>query len=195
MRAGIVKMLKDVRDKKQPLMEFDSGGGSSASGAEILTEEEINARLYWMDRYNQYWVPVLLLLGIAAIAGGNYLNNNLTQMMETGITATGHVVRMESRRSNSSDGGGTLYHAVIEFETRKGETIRFTDKLGASHPLYETGEDVRVVYKPNKPRDAIIDRGIWNRLVPGGLAAFGCLLIWGALSTQIKIFRRRRRAV
>lgn len=194
MRADIIKMLKDIRDKKQPLVAFDDSASSSASGAQILTEEEINVRLYWMDRYNQYWVPVLLLLGMAAIAGGYYLNNNLTQMMETGITASGHVVRMESRRNNSSD-GGALYHAVIEFETRKGEKIRFTDKLGASHPLYETGEDVRVVYKPDKPRDAIIDRGIWNRAVPGGLAAFGCLLIWGAFSTQIKIFRRRRRAV
>ena len=195
MRTEIVQMLKDVRDKKQPLVAFDSGSSSPASGGEILTDEEIAARIYWMDRYNQYWVPVLLLLGIAAIAGGNYLNNNLTQMMETGIGVKGRVVRMESRNSSASDSSGPTYHAVVEFETRDGGKIRFTDKLGSNPPLYETGEEVAVLYKPDRPDEAIIDRGIWNRLLPAGLAAFGCLLIWGAFSTQVKILRRRRPAV
>tara|TARA_R110002124_G_scaffold44001_2_gene134855 strand:+ start:501 stop:2150 length:1650 start_codon:yes stop_codon:yes gene_type:complete len=195
MKAGIKKMLQDVRDRKQPLVEFDSSSGSSSSGAQFLTDEEIKARLYWMDRYNQYWVPVLLALGIAAIVGGNYLSKNLTQMLEMGISTKGHVVRMESRYDSSSDGSGYTYHAVVEFETQEGETISFTDKLGASHPLYETGDEVTVVYEARKPRDAMIDRGIWNWALPGGLMAFGCFLIWGALNTQVKILRRRRRAV
>ncbi|TNE28599.1 MAG: DUF3592 domain-containing protein [Alphaproteobacteria bacterium] len=195
MKAGIKKMLQDVRDRKQPLVEFDGGSSSSSAGADFLTEEEISARLYWMDRYNQYWVPVLLILGVAAIIGGNYLSDNLTQMLEKGISTKGHVVRMESRHSSSSDSSGPTYHAVVEFETQQGKKISFTDKMGASHPLYETGDEVTVVYEPRKPRDAMIDRGIWNWAVPGGLMAFGCFLIWGALSTQVKILRRRRRAV
>jgi len=194
MRTGLAKMLQDVKDKKQPLVAFDSNRTSATEG-QLLTEEEIDARIRWMDRYSQYWVPVLLLLGMAAIVGGKYLSSNLTQMLEMGISTKGQVVRMESRHSSSSDGHGTNYHAVVEFETQAGDKISFIDKVGASHPLYETGDEVTILYEAKKPQDAMIHRGIWNWAVPGGLIFFGFLLIWGAVRSQFGILSRRRRTV
>jgi len=51
------------------------------------------------------------------------------------------------------------------------------------------------LYEARKPQDAIINRGIWNWAVPGGLVFFGFLMIWGAVSSQCGILSRRRRAV
>ena len=56
------------------------------------------------------------------------------------------------------------------------------DSISSNPPSYRTGDAVGVLYDPDHPRDARIDRGRWNKAVPiliGGSGVFLCLLgLW-----------------
>ena len=59
---------------------------------------------------------------------------------------------------------------------------RKADVPSSNPPSYRTGDAVGVLYDPDHPRDARIDRGRWNKAVPiliGGSGVFLCLLgLW-----------------
>lgn len=70
-----------------------------------------------------------------------------------------------------------MYHAVIEFNDGNNSHYRFKDGVGASSPLFRKGDGVTVLYVPDDPDDAIIDRGIWNWGLSAGFGAAGVLLL------------------
>jgi hypothetical protein len=87
--------------------------------------------------------------------------------------AQGLVVDLAVNHSGSSD--GYTYAAVVEFKV-DGRTYKFTDSVGSNPPMHGRGDSVPVLYDPDGPRHARIDRGVWNRLLPMLVSAFGALL-------------------
>ena len=77
--------------------------------------------------------------------------------------------------SHSSSGDGHTYAAVVEFKV-DGSTYRFTDSVGSNPPMHHRGDSVAVLYDPDRPRHARVDRGAWNRLLPTLVGGFGALL-------------------
>jgi hypothetical protein len=53
------------------------------------------------------------------------------------------------------------------------------------------GEVLGVIYDPGNLERAIIDRGFWNRAIPGGCGVFGGFTLLASLSGLIGAFRRR----
>ena len=87
----------------------------------------------------------------------------------------GTIVRM-AYYSNSK---GSSYNPVFSFTTTDGRTIEAEDSLGSNPPQFRVGQSVNVLYDPNNPNRARINK--WSNLyfVPlllGGMGlCFSCV--------------------
>ena len=64
---------------------------------------------------------------------------------------------------------------MVSFKDDSGKAVKFEDNVGSSHPLKKRGDIVDVLYNPARPKDAMIDRGIFNSLPALGLMGLGFL--------------------
>ena len=165
---------------KSSKMEITESGGPK--NTHQLTTAEIQERMKSQVKTLRIgaWITVLIAVGL--IVGGYYAQEDMRERIEMGVNAQGEVVDMRQKRSSSSDGGTSYtYHAIVHFTDLSGRSVRFEDSMGSSHPMMKVGDAVKVLYVPDNPRDAIIDRGIFNWGLSGGLFAFAILLLWIAL--------------
>jgi hypothetical protein len=146
---------------------------------ELLDPNELAAQRAQLQRSTRYLRPALPLVGLALIALGVNLSAKLWNLQTHGVSADGHVVSLQ----RSSSGRSSSYYPVVDCVVLGGETIRFRDHIGSNPALYRPGDLVRVRYLASSPTSsAIIDRGVWNWLLPGGVALFGIGLIAAAVA-------------
>jgi len=146
---------------------------------EVLDPNEVAARRAQLQRSTRYLRPVLPLVGVALIALGVHLSIQLWNLQTHGVSADGHVVSLQL----SSSAHSSSYYPIVDFVVLGGETVRFRDRIGSNPALYRPGDLVRVRYLASSPTStAIIDRGVWNWLLPGALALFGIGLIAAAVT-------------
>jgi hypothetical protein len=81
-----------------------------------------------------------------------------------GITTTGTVVRLEE--SQSSEGGCCVYSPVIEFNAGNDQKYSFDGDTASYPPAYDVGEEVSVLYDPNDPATAQINKWTERWLMP-----------------------------
>jgi hypothetical protein len=74
------------------------------------------------------------------------------------------VVRLEE--SDSSEGGCCVYSPVVEFKAQGGETYSFEGDNASYPPAYEVGEEVDVIYHPDDPDTAQINKWTERWLFP-----------------------------
>ena len=121
---------------------------------------------------NRFAVPTLLVLGIGLMLLSYHFYGRTETFLQTAQRAPGRVVGL--RVTDSSD-GETTYAAVVTYTDDRGRDFTFEDSLSSTPPMYAVGQDVNVLYNPEHPDKAGIDRGIWNYWltallgVPGGL--------------------------
>ena len=149
----------------------------------IVTDAEIGA-ITAREAKQQVWAkPIVLAVGVALLIGGGFWLQSTRDFMAKALSADGTVLRNEE--SDSSDDSPS-YHAVIDFTDQSGRTITYTDSVGSSPPMYSTGDKVTVLYDPLDSASAMIDRGIWNWLVPLLIAALGALLAGASAWSYLK---------
>ena len=129
--------------------------------------------------------PLLLAAGALMIWGGVHVGNKLENLLQFGVAAKGHVVSMDSGASS----GDTVYYPVVSFTDPGGHAFQFKDPTGESPPEFQAGDEVGVIYLPSDPKDAIIDRGIFNYLGPVLLLLLGTVFS----IVGITMMRRSRR--
>jgi hypothetical protein len=135
--------------------------------------------------------PVLLLFGLGLVAGGVHTGNAAFDLKKNGLRAAGSVTGIESRQDSAGRGSGTTYYPVVKFLARDGKPVRFHDRMGANPPLYRAGEAVEVLYLEGNPeRSAVIDRGVWNLLLPLLLCAGGLGMVIGAGATGRRLLKK-----
>ena len=148
--------------------------------------EAVNAAVVKQQKTNRFAIPLLIVAGVGLVVLGAYLHRSTEVFLAKALPAMGRVIDLAvSHSSNSS-----TYAPVVEFEVQ-GRTYRFKDSVGSNPPSHRRGDVVKVLYDPDQPRNARIDRGRWNTAVPLLVGAFGALLCclggWSAT-------RRRRPA-
>jgi len=157
----------------------------------FLGREEIVSRLREMDARARRMVPVMILIAILLLGAGHYTGRHLYEFMARGEPATGRIVGHESEYIVSDS--RYVYYPQVEYTTADGRAVRFRDRLGSSNPTRSPGERLRVIYDPQNPANAMIDRGLWNRALPAGLIVAGLLILLGATRNWIHINRRANR--
>jgi hypothetical protein len=159
---------------------FRSRVFTDATKAEIpwADPEALRTAIAKQQKVNRIVLPVLVLAGVGLLFLGVHLHQKTAAFLARAVRAPGVV--MEMATNHSSDGGDT-YAPVVEFE-HDGRKYTFKDTISSNPPSYRRGQAVGVLYDPDQPRDARIDRGRWNKAVPiliGGFGGLLCLLgLW-----------------
>lgn len=116
---------------------------------------------------NRVWNGCIMLFANLFFAGfclwGAYAGYISWKLEQEGVTTTGTVVRLEE--SNSAEGGCCVYSPVIEF-TADGQTYSFDGDTATDPPAYEVGEEVSVLYHPDEPETAQINKWSERWLFP-----------------------------
>ena len=105
----------------------------------------------------------------------------------SGSTTTGTVIEMEE--SSSTEGGCCVYSPVVEFQAN-GQTYTFESDNASDPPAYQVGETVPVIYDPNDPNTAQINKWSERWLFPIIIIP---AMILGALITTFFLVRAWRR--
>lgn len=134
-------------------------------------------------------IAVLMLL-IAAIAS---VNNILKVNREE--SAPGIVVDMTMRLQYDDEDRdrviGEAYYPVVEFTAKDGRRRQVPLSEGSFPPAYEIGDEVTVLYEPERPLDARIQSGgstalMW--ILPGITGILGLGFLGAVLAVQRFLF-------
>lgn len=116
---------------------------------------------------NRLWNGCILIFADLFLAGfclwGAYAGYINWRLEQEGVTTTGTVVRLEE--SDSAESGCCVYSPVIEF-TVDGQTYSFDGDIASDPPAYEVGEEVSVLYHPDEPETAQINKWSERWLFP-----------------------------
>ncbi|MGN7438826.1 MAG: DUF3592 domain-containing protein [Alcanivorax sp.] len=157
--------------KKEGVTITSSGGGENAKA---LDQADIAKRVKYHARNTMISGYIMLVIALCLSGGAYYTGLDMVKMTQNGLSAQGEVVGIESRRSDD----GYTYHSVISFTDMSGVRVKFRDSVGSSHALHKRGDMIDVLYLEEDPQDAIVDRGIYNWGLSGGLAIAAILLLW-----------------
>ena len=94
--------------------------------------------------------------------------------------AQGTVIRMVY--SPDSDGGGG-YSPVYTFRTMSGQVIEVTDRLSTNPPQFKEGQIIDVLYDPDNPNSARINKWFNLYFVPMLLGFLG--LVFGGIGVAV----------
>ena len=150
---------------------------------------EVRERLKAMDKKWRIWAPVYMVIGLALAGLGMKLGLDMKYTQTSGLSAPGHVINLLSEKSTAAD-SDYMYYPVVEFTTNKGLSITFKDKVGTNPPAHKRGDSVAVIYDPEKPGKAMIDRGPMNWLPAAISFAFGVLMLWGGIYITMDVRSR-----
>jgi hypothetical protein len=187
--SGFIKPREMWENRDQFKLRMNKKKEKKQAKGRLLTVEEIIERLEAYDKSMMVGLPIGGLIAIAMMAGGVYLWNDMADKAANGLRAEGQIVRIESVSSDE----GYSYYGVAAFKTEYGERIEFRDNVGSSSALFKRGDSVDILYDPEKPHKAIIDRGLWNWAPGVGLVLLGLLALWSTARTFFNIRARRRR--
>jgi hypothetical protein len=109
------------------------------------------------------WIVFANLFFAGFCLWGAYAAYTSWTLDQEGATTTGRVVRLEE--SSSSEGGCCVYSPVIEFAAN-GQSYSFEGDTASYPPAYDVGEEVKVIYHPNDPNTAQINKWTERWLFP-----------------------------
>lgn len=130
-------------------------------------------------------VPMLAPLMMLAMAAGFGRPQQL--LHDSGTATSGQVV--ENKRYS---GESSTYAAIVAYQTEDGRTIKFEDIVSSSPPKYRVGDEVKVLYMPEAPDNAVIYNAQWW-LIPA-ILAIGAVSSWIMVTIVMSINYRRRAA-
>ncbi len=194
-KISVKEFKKGLSDFRKEGLEVASSYSRGGKGERVLDNSEIMARVKVQAR-NSMIASYVMFVMVLALAGGAYFTGlNMLNITRNGISTSGKVVDLKSRYSSSSggSGGGYTYYAVVNYTDNNGRSIRFEDNVGSSNPTYKRGDKVQILYLPDNTQGAIIDRGLMNWGLSGGLAIGSLLLLLMAFQSMA-VARRYGRA-
>jgi len=175
----------DSTNRSPNILAVLTQGAKLGKNARLLSAEEVSVRVKKQALQASTIGYIVLFLALGCSVGSYFTGLDMLDLSLKGQSGVGKVVDINSRRSSSTSGGssGYSYYAVVSFNDAQGEKVRFEDGVGSSHPFYDMGDDVDVLYDPDRPIDAIIDRGLLNWGLSGGLALGALLLLLLGVNT------------
>ncbi|MHC1782302.1 MAG: DUF3592 domain-containing protein [Anaerolineaceae bacterium] len=183
-RAEDIPNLKD-RKMIQKLMAKNSGGDS-----EDGLDREFVDEIHEMNRSPKYlaWLLLAVFSGVAAImfiiAVSSTVGTIRTLSREK--STTGVVVDEVTRPSRDSETGEVTdyIYPLVEYTPAGGSLLRVQLSEGSTSPDYLAGDQVTILYDPDRPRDARIKSAAGNLLMwilPGVTLLVGAGFLTAAL--------------
>lgn len=139
---------------------------------------------------NRLYIGCATILGnlffMAFCLWGAYAAYNSYNLGNNGETTTSIVIELEE---SDSDGSCCVYSPIIEFEAN-GQTYTFESGNASNPPEYEIGEEVKILYNPENPSNAQINKVSERWLMP--VIVIPAMIITSIIFTfaMIRAFRR-----
>lgn len=115
------------------------------------------------------------MAGLGLVFGliGGAITMNAREFRRRAQRTRGLVVGLRASRS----GNGTVYYPTIRFTTLYGRQVEAETGYGSNPPPARPGEEVPVLYDPDRPTRIRIDSVMGNGMLLGGVfLAFGIVL-------------------
>lgn len=134
----------------------------------------------------QYARALRIVTGLFLLTGAYFMGRTNVWLLVRGVKADGRIVDYQQRsirtRTDTSI-GGKAYMPVVEYRLGS-KVVRFEDWLGSSI-AGDVNKPVAVLCDTANPTTAMIDRGVWNWLPWGPLAAVGMLLLLSGIKNLL----------
>jgi hypothetical protein len=182
MLAGIAFKVKGAWRRERLSMAGWKEYKKQIVSPRVFTEESKD-RIAWADPINvtvaverykksqRFAVPILLILGLGAVFLAHHFYQKTAAFLEKAQPTAGVVVDLkENEPSDSSD--SSTYAAVVEYADHQGRKHQFKDSFSSNPPTYHRGQTVSILFNPDNPGEAQMDRGRLNYLVT---YIFGCM--------------------
>lgn len=104
-------------------------------------------------------------------------------LTRTATRTVGVVTSHTSRRSHGMDNhnhASVLFFPSVRFQTTDGRTVEFDNKFGSNAPP-KVGDEVTVIYDPERPEEAKVALGSMWRVDPKALLVVGAIFV-GAMA-------------
>jgi hypothetical protein len=143
-----------------------------------------------IERIRRGMTAVALVFGLALLVGGGYFVERQREFIAKSVAAEGRVIQNEEVHRTDNNGRGfshTSYRAIVNFTDRRGQVFTHHDDVALNPPSFSVGESVTILYDPQNPQKAMIDRGAKNYLISGIALGLGALI---TLSWLPRMMRR-----
>lgn len=181
----IIKPKEQRESKDEFRARIDKEFIENREAMPLLGRTETAEIIRKRDLIAQRMAPVVFLISIGILAAGYYFGKDVAMMTANGARTSGELVRYEAQRDSE---GTTTYKPYVRYTDTAQAIHTFGDKFSSSARPYAAGDAVPVLYLEGQDK-AMIDRGLWNWALPGGLLLVGLLCLLGAISSHSKTTR------
>jgi hypothetical protein len=132
----------------------------------------------------------LIILGLAILGGVFWVHTRQQAFASIAKTTTGTVI--ELRRGS---GKNSSYYPIVEFLTRKEKVYTFESAMASNPPAYKVGDQVEILYNPERPEEAVItaDNSITTNPAMWLMCGMGLVLIGVGAYPSVKAYRQRHK--
>lgn len=118
----------------------------------------------------------VIFLGVAAVmlGLGIFFFVRTRRFLRTAVEATGTIIEL---RESSGSEGGTVYSAVVDFQTADGRSIRWEESMASNPPAGQPGEQLVMKYDPANPQRARIAKATRMWFMPVLFGGLGVLFL------------------
>lgn len=118
----------------------------------------------------------VIFLGVAAVmlGLGIFFLVRTRRFLRTAVEATGTIIEL---RESSGSEGGTVYSAVVDFQTADGRSIRWEESMASNPPAGQPGEQLVMKYDPANPQRARIAKATRMWFMPVLFGGLGVLFL------------------
>ncbi|MDZ8050494.1 MAG: DUF3592 domain-containing protein [Aulosira sp. ZfuVER01] len=116
---------------------------------------------------------------------------NTHSFVGTAESIQGTVIDLKLRSSTDSKGrSSSAYYPVVKFTPSAGEPTIFESNTGSQLPSFTKGQQVEVIYNPQKLNSAMINSWFELWFLPTMFTGMGSLLVLIGGSVLVTYFRR-----
>jgi hypothetical protein len=137
-----------------------------------------------MDQPINSSVILFTMLGPTLLGSGIYLFFRQRARIARSVEAEGVVIELLQRRAHrefirvKTEHGVKLekkylYRPLVRFRTQDGRTIKFTPSIAMRPAPYQVGDRISVLYEPDRPKQAQINRFVYLWFYPIMFITFG----------------------
>ena len=123
---------------------------------------------------------LFLLLSAIGLAASLFLYQQTQSFVANANTAIGTVTKINTRVSQSNfSRSEILFVANIQYTTNDAQTVTFDSRIRYNQTLMTPGRQVKVLYVPAEPQEAVIDSfvSVWFKEIIVGGSTFLIVLL------------------
>jgi hypothetical protein len=117
---------------------------------------------------------IFLAVGLVQLGLGIFFFLRTRRFLRTAVTTTGTIVDLIE---SSGSEGGTVYQAVVEFQTADGRTVRWQESMASNPAAGQPGDRVPMKYDPSDPDKARIAKTFRLWFLSGLFVLLGLLFL------------------